>query len=530
MAGRDQSEIDRSRLASAQRHHLTFLQHPQQTGLQRQRHVADFVQEQGAAMRLANPSGRTVPPGAGKCAGRIAEQFGLDHMFGQGAAIDRDDRLAAARPGGMDSGGEHLLADAGFTLQQKRNRLSGHFAGAIDGPRHPLVAGIEFRQGVADRLKRRGTIGTRHRPPPRLDSHEQASSIGPDRRYHPARSAASMVLDGGEAQGQRLFDPYPADIAHIQPKQGQTGPIGPDDLPRLRQRDQPFGQSPQSLGTGMQVQAQRAVVTGLEQLILNHMPGSADQSDGMRVVAAMVSGNVEDAEHISSRPDHRHGGTGKKAILLEEMLAAMNHHRSGFGQGSPDRVGAAMVLVPRRPRPQRHPVGAFQEIGIAQSFDHHPVIVGQDHHTACALSLSVQIIHHRTSTQHQIAPSFEREGEARFRNRVGPCVTGEGLQSGPQTALPGLGDGGIDHPGGWKRAAIKHMPSVMQRGVRLAPEVIHDVSPPWGILPDGGTLSIASSVIAGHASTQEKDRRSIPLFHFATLSRNGTGHRRAETH
>jgi hypothetical protein len=70
---------------------------------------------------------------------------------------------------------------------------------------------------------------------------------------------------------------------------------------------------------------------------------------------------------------------------------------------------------------------------------------------------------------------------------------------------------------------IKHVPGASERGVRLAPDVVHDVSPPWGILPDGGTLAITSSVIAGQVSTQEKHHCPPPLFHFATLFRIDTG-------
>ncbi len=39
---------------------LAFLQHAQQPGLQRQRHVADLVQEQGAAMRLLHLADRAL--------------------------------------------------------------------------------------------------------------------------------------------------------------------------------------------------------------------------------------------------------------------------------------------------------------------------------------------------------------------------------------------------------------------------------------------------------------------------------------
>ena len=50
----DEAEVDRHRGAAAERLHLPVLQHAQQARLHRQRHVADLVEEQRAAVRLAD--------------------------------------------------------------------------------------------------------------------------------------------------------------------------------------------------------------------------------------------------------------------------------------------------------------------------------------------------------------------------------------------------------------------------------------------------------------------------------------------
>ena len=56
---RDDAHVDRKRLRRADRPHLALLEHAQQLHLQRQRHVADLVQEERAAVR---------PPGTAPCA------------------------------------------------------------------------------------------------------------------------------------------------------------------------------------------------------------------------------------------------------------------------------------------------------------------------------------------------------------------------------------------------------------------------------------------------------------------------------
>ena len=46
------AHIHRDRLAAADALHLALLQHAQQLGLHRQRHIADLIEKQRAAMRL----------------------------------------------------------------------------------------------------------------------------------------------------------------------------------------------------------------------------------------------------------------------------------------------------------------------------------------------------------------------------------------------------------------------------------------------------------------------------------------------
>ena len=82
-------------LVAAKRSHFALLQHPQQLGLQGQRHVADFVQKQGPAIgRVEQPFPVLVGAGEGPLA--VAEQFAFQQLLGQRAAVLSNKGLAAA--------------------------------------------------------------------------------------------------------------------------------------------------------------------------------------------------------------------------------------------------------------------------------------------------------------------------------------------------------------------------------------------------------------------------------------------------
>jgi hypothetical protein len=78
---RDHPRVHNDRTFAADPLQLAFLQHSQQLGLHRSRHVPDLVEEQRAAMRLLE-----FPKMATSCAGERAllmpEQFRLDRLIG----------------------------------------------------------------------------------------------------------------------------------------------------------------------------------------------------------------------------------------------------------------------------------------------------------------------------------------------------------------------------------------------------------------------------------------------------------------
>jgi hypothetical protein len=92
----DEPYVDRDRPPGAEPHHLSLLQDPEQLDLKGQREIADFVEEQGAAVRTLEPAGlgRRRP---GECSLLVPEQLTLDERLGESAAeLSRRARGAAS--------------------------------------------------------------------------------------------------------------------------------------------------------------------------------------------------------------------------------------------------------------------------------------------------------------------------------------------------------------------------------------------------------------------------------------------------
>src|SRR4051794_21700336 len=83
------SDINCDRLVAADAFDLTFLEHPQQLGLHGKRHVADFIEEESAAMRLLKLADVAIRSTSERPL-FVAEEFGLDQFGRNSGAIQRD--------------------------------------------------------------------------------------------------------------------------------------------------------------------------------------------------------------------------------------------------------------------------------------------------------------------------------------------------------------------------------------------------------------------------------------------------------
>ena len=142
----DHPHIDPDQLASADTEELALRQHPQQTGLQGQRHVADLVEEQRAAVGLLDAADGALLARAGERAADVAEEFGFDQVLGDRRAIDRDEGAVGARSAVVAGAREQFLAGAGLALDQDRDVAADDLGAAVERELQAGVAGGERLQ------------------------------------------------------------------------------------------------------------------------------------------------------------------------------------------------------------------------------------------------------------------------------------------------------------------------------------------------------------------------------------------------
>ena len=96
-----------------------FLERAQDLGLQRERQIADFVEEERPAVRHLELAG-LARHGAGESALFVAEELGLEERLGNRRAIDGDKRRLGSRAERVQRAGEELLAGPALALEQHR--------------------------------------------------------------------------------------------------------------------------------------------------------------------------------------------------------------------------------------------------------------------------------------------------------------------------------------------------------------------------------------------------------------------------
>ena len=137
MGGGDDAHIDLDGRLAADAVELALGQHAQQPRLQCRRHVADFVEEQRAAVGLLEAAA-AQRVGAGERALLVAEQLRLQKIRGERRGIERDEGLAGARTVAMQGARHEFLAGARFAGDQHRHAGAGQPA---DRAKHLLHGG-----------------------------------------------------------------------------------------------------------------------------------------------------------------------------------------------------------------------------------------------------------------------------------------------------------------------------------------------------------------------------------------------------
>src|SRR5690606_6552201 len=114
MRGRDHPHVKLYNLIAAHPGYLALLKYPEEFGLQTGVHIADLIEEEGAAVGLfefADASGYC----SGKCTFFVAEEFAFDQLAGNGRNVDSYKGLALTPGIVMDRFGYQFLACSGFS-------------------------------------------------------------------------------------------------------------------------------------------------------------------------------------------------------------------------------------------------------------------------------------------------------------------------------------------------------------------------------------------------------------------------------
>ena len=190
-------------VAAADAPERLLLEEAQQLGLQRQRHLADLVEEHRAAVGLLEQADLALAR-VGEGAALVAEQLALEQGIGQRRAGDVRERLVRAVADGVQCARGDVLADAGLAGDQhgrraalreaRTRRLTSSIGG--DSPSRGCrgCVGVAREQRAHLALKLRGLERAMHEDRDVIDierlGHEVERAFGTSPRPRAARWCA----------------------------------------------------------------------------------------------------------------------------------------------------------------------------------------------------------------------------------------------------------------------------------------------------------------------------------------------------
>ena len=127
IGGAHQSNVDVYLVGATQWAHLALLQGAQQLHLHIIRQVAHLIEKQRAAVGL-HEGARLVGGGPGEGALHVSEKLRCRHLLGNGATVEREERLVAARTQFVDAARHILLARAAGAQDEHRHGCGRHKA------------------------------------------------------------------------------------------------------------------------------------------------------------------------------------------------------------------------------------------------------------------------------------------------------------------------------------------------------------------------------------------------------------------
>ena len=216
VGGGEDAHVEGNRFAAAEALDFLFLQHAQELGLQRERHLGDFVEQQRAVLRLLELAGLGGAR-AGEGAFLVAEEGGFEQVLGDGGAVDGHERPVVPRGVAVNESGIDFLAYARFAFEEHRGVGLGHAFGQLQQLAAGGVGGDEFV--VASRLGVLAHEGEQRR---RLEGLEEEFAGA---AAHGGHGAGDVAIGGHE--GDRQLRQAPAHrFEHFEPIHGGHFEVG----------------------------------------------------------------------------------------------------------------------------------------------------------------------------------------------------------------------------------------------------------------------------------------------------------------
>ncbi len=207
--GRDDPHVHRDRFLPAEPLDLALLQEAQQACLAFDRHIADLVEKQRAAVRRFDPA-RAPLVRAGERAAFIAEQFRLQQVMRNRAAVDRDERPLAAAGALVNRERRQLLAGARLARDEHARVGLRDLADRAEQLLHRLA--VADHPVFADRRRVGGAVDAIERGhPARMAEHVRNPFVRQRQRHVIETIAADQFAHGGADRDAGLRDGNPAD-------------------------------------------------------------------------------------------------------------------------------------------------------------------------------------------------------------------------------------------------------------------------------------------------------------------------------
>ena len=155
VGGGEVAHVDLDLAVPADPAHLAVLEHAQQLGLERDRHLGDLVEEERPAVRHLEAA-LALPDGAGERALLVAEDLALHQLGRDRGAVDGVKRRRGSPRQRVDGVGGDFLAGAALAGDQHRDVGGGHLADHLEDVAHRLAGAHQLAEAL--RPRRRGEL------------------------------------------------------------------------------------------------------------------------------------------------------------------------------------------------------------------------------------------------------------------------------------------------------------------------------------------------------------------------------------